>query len=77
MTLEISARIFLSFFFPFPPFLLLFCEGFTIALSEFIGFIMWVTEATVSVKENWFPFQNVMYLIFCQYLGLFQAFLSS
>lgn len=46
---------------PFPP---LFCEGFAVVLCEFIGFIIWVTEATVSVRENWLLFPNVMYLIF-------------
>lgn len=48
---------------PFPP---LFCEGFAVVLCEFIGFIIWVTEATVSVRENWLLFPNVMYLIFFQ-----------
>lgn len=63
------------FLIPFPlssfPLPSLFCEGLTIALCEFIGFIRWFTEATVLVKENWFPFQNVMFLIFSQHLGLF------
>lgn len=48
---------------PFPP---LFCERFAVVLCEFIGFIIWVTEATVSVRENWLLFPNVMYLIFFQ-----------
>lgn len=72
--LEISAIFFLSFilFFLSPP-LSLFCKGLTIALCEFIGFIIWFTEATVLVKENWLPFQNVMFLIFSQDLGLFSS----
>lgn len=41
--------------FSFPP---LFCERFAIVLCEFIGFIIWVTEATVSVRENWLLFSK-------------------
>lgn len=74
MILEISARFFLSFFLFLPlPSPLSFVRDLTIALCEFIGFIMWFTEATVLVKENWFPFQNVMFLIFSQHLGLFSS----
>ena len=72
--LEISATFFPIFYslssFPLPS---LFCKGLTIALCEFIGFIIWFTEATVLVKENWLPFQNVMFLIFSQHLGLFSS----
>lgn len=72
MTLEISARFFLSFFL-FLPLLspLSFVRDLT--LCEFIGCIIWFTEATVLVKENWFPFLNVMFLIFSQHLGLFSS----
>lgn len=73
--LEISARFFLSYFTILSSFS--FCEGLIIALCEFIRFIIWFTKATVLVKENWFPFQNVMFLIFSQHLGLFFKFPSA
>lgn len=64
-------KIFLTLFsFSSSPLPSLFFEDLAIILCEFMGFTIRFTEAIV-FKENWLPFQNVMFLIFSQYLGLF------
>lgn len=64
-------KIFLVLFsFSSSPLPSLFFEGLAIIFCEFTGFTIRFTEAIV-FKENWLPFQNVMFLIFSRILGFF------